>query len=89
MMTYIRNYSALGAYQKAHQLVYCCCSEAAGQRLTLSRNGDAAGYSEAVCAKISAPEAEEILLYLYENGITPELWHDVLDDLLPGKYVRL
>jgi len=77
----IRQYSAIDGLQKAYTLVYSmdaddnnsCC-------LTLCRTGNGP------CVESrhvnAAPElGYRILRYLCENGVQPEIWQDVVEEL--------
>ena len=76
----IRQFSAIDGLQKAYTLVYSmdtgnengCC-------LTLCRTGNIA----------AAPEfCYRILRYLCENGVQPEIWQDVVEELTDTEQLR-
>ena len=77
----IRQFSAIDGLQKAYTLVYSMdADDKNGCCLTLCRTGSGACMeSQHVNA---APEfCYRILRYLCENGVQPEIWQDVLEEL--------
>ena len=88
----IRQFSAIDGLQKAYTLVYSmdtgnengCC-------LTLCRTGNRQ-YMQS-CYIAAAPEfCYRILRYLCENGVQPEIWQDVVEELTdtePVSYTHL
>lgn len=79
----MRIFSALGAYQSAHELVYSGDMEEGGYRLVVSQSG-CGQKTESVLTLLSVQEAEQVLCFLYENSIPIENWKDVLAELLPA-----
>ena len=84
----IRQFSAIDGLQKAYTLVYSmdtgnedgCC-------LTLCRTGNRQ-YMQS-CYIAAAPEfCYRILRYLCENGVQPEIWQDVVEELTDTEQLR-
>lgn len=78
----IRQFSAIDGLQKAYTLVYSMDAEGeAGCRLTLCRTGSHQRMDSRYIA--AAPDVcYRILRYLCENGVQPEIWQDVLAELM-------
>lgn len=78
----IRQYSAIDGLQKAYTLVYAMEAEGAqGCRLTLCRLGS----RQRIDSQYIAAEPEfgyRVLRYLCENGVQPEIWQDVVAELM-------
>lgn len=77
----IRQFSAIDGLQKAYTLVYSMDPDGEnGCRLTLCRTGNRqCMQSQRIAA---APElGYRILRYLCENGVQPEIWQDVVEEL--------
>ena len=77
----IRQFSAIDGLQKAYTLVYSLDAEDEnGCRLTLCRTGSGPRMESLYLA--AAPEScFRILQYLCENGVQPEIWQDVMEEL--------
>lgn len=84
----IRQFSAIDGLQKAYTLVYSmdtgnengCC-------LTLCRTGNRQ-YMQS-CYIAAAPEfCYRILRYLCENGVQPEIWQGVVEELTDTEQLR-
>lgn len=77
----IRQYSAIDGMQSAYTLVYSMDAEdACGCRLTLCRTGK----QQRMDSRYIAADPEfcyRILRYLCENGVQPEIWQDVVEEL--------
>ena len=84
----IRQFSAIDGLQKAYTLVYSmdtgnengCC-------LTLCRTGS----SQRMDSKYMAVAPElgyRVLQYLCENGVQPEIWQDVVEELTDTEQLR-
>ena len=81
----IRQYSAIDGLQNAYTLVYSMDAEGPlGCRLTLCRTGK----QQRMDSRYIAEEPEfcyRILRYLCENGVQPEIWQDVIAELVPAE----
>lgn len=79
----IRQFSAIEGLQTPYTLVYSMDSDSAsGCRLTLCRTGEKPRMESLRLA--AAPErAYNILRYLCENVVQPEVWGDVVSEILP------
>ena len=77
----IRQFSAIDGLQQAYTLVYSMDTDAGnGCRLTLCRTGSSQCIDSQYIA--AAPEfCYRILRYLCENGVQPEIWQDVVEEL--------
>ena len=77
----IRQFSAIDGLQKAYTLVYSLdADDEKGCRLTLCRTGNGPCVESRYVA--AAPElGYRILRYLCENGVQPEIWQDVVEEL--------
>ena len=69
---YIRTYSELEGLQHACTLVYCAAS---------TPQGDGRVRRSAVLLQDSFARAMQLLRYLCENGVGPEQWLEVLEDV--------
>ena len=78
----IRQFSTIDGLQKAYTLVYSLDAEDEnGCRLTLCRTGSGPRMESLYLA--AAPEScYRILQYLCENGVQPEIWQDVVAELM-------
>ena len=79
---YVRSYSELEGLQHAHSLVYCGALSAQGVVMELRHEQD----GRVRCSAVRLPEgsfarAMQLLRYLCENGVGPEQWLDVLEDV--------
>ena len=71
----IRQFSAIDGLQKAYTLVYSLDAEDEnGCRLTLCR-------MESLYLAAAPESCYRILQYLCENGVQPEIWQDVMEEL--------
>ena len=77
----IRQFSAIDGLQKAYTLVYSMdADDESGCRPTLCRTGDRQCMESRYIA--AAPEfGYRILPSLCENGVPPEIWQDVVEEL--------
>ena len=80
----IREFSTLGAYQSAHTLI--CTLEPGEEGCWLNvcrRRPDGTEHKER--AWVSAPEEAcwNLLRFLYENSVQPELWQDAVSCWYP------
>ena len=84
----IRQFSAIDGLQKAYTLVYSMdADDESGCRLTLCRTGDRQCMESRYIA--AAPEfGYRILRYLCENGVQPEIWQDVVEELADTDQLR-
>ncbi len=79
---YIRTYSELEGLQHAYTLVYCASATPQGVLAQLRREQDGKVRSSAVLAPAdSFGRVMQLLRYLCENGVGPEQWLDVLEDV--------
>ena len=79
---YIHTYSELEGLQHAHSLVYCGALSAQGVVMELRHEQD----GRMRCSAVRLPEgsfarAMQLLRYLCENGVGPEQWLEVLEDV--------
>ena len=84
----IRQFSAIDGLQKAYTRVYSMdADDESGCRLTLCRTGDRQCMKSRYIA--AAPEfGYRILRYLCENGVQPEIWQDVVEELADTEQLR-
>ena len=84
----IRQFSAIDGLQKAYTLVYSMdADDESGCRLTLCRTGDRQCMESRYIA--AAPECGyRILRYLCENGVQPDIWQDVVEELVGTDQLR-
>ena len=84
----IRQFSAIDGLQKAYTLVYSLDAEDEnGCRLTLCRTGSGSCMESSYLA--ATPEfGYRILQYLCENGVQPEIWQDVVEELTDTEQLR-
>lgn len=84
----IRQFSAIDGLQKAYTLVYSMdADDESGCRLTLCRTGSRQCMESRYIA--AAPEfGYRILRYLCENGVQPEIWQDVVEELAGTDQLR-
>ena len=77
----VRHFSAIDGLQKAYTLVYSLdADDENGCRLTLCRTGSGQCMKSSYLA--AAPEfCYRVLQYLCENGVQPEIWQDVVEEL--------
>ncbi len=77
----VRQFSAIDGLQKAYTLVYSMdADDENGCRLTLCRTGSSQCMESQYVA--ATPEfCYRILRYLCENGVQPEIWQDVVEEL--------
>ena len=78
---YIRTYSELEGLQRAHTVLYCAQTTSQGVLVQLRREQG----GRVQCSTILTPQGSfarmmQLLRYLCENSIGPELWLEVLDD---------
>ena len=78
---YIRTYSELEGLQHAHTLVYCGAAAAQGVVMELRQEQDGRVRRSAVLLQNSFARAMQLLRYLCENGVGPEQWLEVLEDV--------
>ena len=78
---YIRTYSELEGLQHAHTLVYCGAAAAQGVVMELRQEQDGRVRRSAVLLQDSFARAMQLLRYLCENGVGPEQWLEVLEDV--------
>ena len=79
---YIHTYSELEGLQHAHSLVYCGALSTQGVVMELRHEQD----GRVRCSAVRLPEgsfarAMQLLRYLCENGVGPEQWLEVLEDV--------
>ena len=80
----IRQFSAIDGLQKAYSMD---ADDESGCRLTLCRTGDRQCMKSRYIA--AAPEfGYRILRYLCENGVQPEIWQDVVEELADTEQLR-
>lgn len=78
----MRQFSAIKGYQTAYTLVYSLDADAEhGCHLTLERKG-AQARQASVFVPLDPEEGYQLLRYLCENVVQPELWEDVIADCL-------
>ena len=84
----VRQFSAIAGLQQAYTLVYSLDPDGeTGCRLTLCRTGNRQ-YMQS-CYIAAAPEfCYRILRYLCENGVQPEIWQDVVEELADTEQLR-
>ena len=84
----VRQFSAIAGLQQAYTLVYSLDPDGEnGCRLTLCRTGNRQ-YMQS-CYIAAAPEfCYRILRYLCENGVQPEIWQDVVEELAGTDQLR-
>ena len=84
----VRQFSAIAGLQQAYTLVYSLDPDGeTGCRLTLCRTGNRQ-YMQS-CYIAAAPEfCYRILRYLCENGVQPEIWQDVVEELADTDQLR-
>ena len=78
---FIRTYSELEGLQHAHTLVYCGAAAAQGVVMELRQEQDGRVRRSAVLLQDSFARAMQLLRYLCENGVGPEQWLEVLEDV--------
>ena len=79
---YIRTYSELEGLQHACTLVYCAASTPQGVLAQLRREQGGKVRTSAVLAPAdSFGRVMRLLRYLCENGVGPEQWLEVLEDV--------
>ena len=78
---YIRTYSELEGLQHAHTLVYCGAAAAQGVVMELRQEQDGRVRRSAVLLQDIFARAMQLLRYLCENGVGPEQWLEVLEDV--------
>ncbi len=82
MLPYIRTYSELEGLQHACTLVYCAASTPQGVLAQLRREQGGRVRSSTVLAPAdSFGRIMRLLRYLCENGVGPEQWLEVLEDV--------
>ena len=84
-----KNYGTyIDGLQKAYTLVYSMdADDESGCRLTLCRTGSRQCMESRYIA--AAPEfGYRILRYLCENGVQPEIWQDVVEELADTEQLR-
>ena len=83
----IRQFSAIDGLQKAYTLVYSMDTGNEIGSLCLSFLGN--GQYMQSCYIAAAPEfCYRILRYLCENGVQPEIWQDVVEELTDTEQLR-
>ena len=84
----VRQFSAIAGLQQAYTLVYSLDPDGeTGCRLTLCRTGNRQ-YMQS-CYIAAAPQySYRILRYLCENGVQPEIWQDVVEELTDTEQLR-
>ena len=84
----IRQFSTIDGLQKAYTLVYSMDAEDEnGCCLTLCRTGSRQCVQSRYIT--AAPEfCYRLLRYLCENGVQPEIWQDVLEELTGEEQLR-
>ena len=84
----VRQFSAIAGLQQAYTLVYSLDPDGeTGCRLTLCRTGS----SQRMDSKYMAVAPEfgyRVLQYLCENGVQPEIWQDVVEELADTEQLR-
>ena len=84
----VRQFSAIAGLQQAYTLVYSLDPDGEnGCRLTLCRTGS----SQRMDSKYMAVAPElgyRVLQYLCENGVQPEIWQDVVEELTDTEQLR-
>lgn len=79
----VRQFSSIKGYQAAYTLVYSLDADSEDScRLTLARKG-AQEQSASVSVPLCPEEGYQLLRYLCENVVQPELWGDAIADCLP------
>lgn len=77
----IRHFSAIDGLQQEYTLVYSLDQEADGRcRLTICRTGKDQ-WIDSRCVAETPEVCYQILRYLCENGVQPEIWQDVVTEL--------
>ncbi len=74
---YLRVFSELGEFQKAHTITYQLKPHKNGYAFVVERQAETV-YTEQITAKIAKAKAEQLLALLYENAVSIEIWRDVL-----------
>ena len=85
----IRQFSAIDGLQKAYTLVYSLDADNEnGCCLTLCRTGSGPRMESSYIA--AAPEfGYRVLQYLCENGVQPEIWQDVVEELTTAEQFKM
>ncbi len=80
---YIRTYSELDGLQHAHTFIYCASATPQGALLAQLRRkqGGKVRSSTALAPADSFGRVMRLLRYLCENGVGPEQWLEVLEDV--------
>jgi len=81
---FIRQFSFIEGLQAPYTLVYSLDTDSAvdGCRLTLCRTG-AKACVESLCLPAGPERGYRLLQFLCENDVQPEIWRDVVEELLP------
>lgn len=77
-----RHFSAIGQIQSSYTLIYSLDADAGGSRLTLCRTGENACADSLFLPGVPAI-CYELLRYLCENAVQPEVWRDVVEEIYP------
>ena len=89
---YVREYSALPGLQEAGSIRYSLSRDQAGSSLRVERysaDGSRQGREQQIRLNgISDPAAEQLLRYLYENGVEPSSAPAVLEDCLQSAVLQ-
>lgn len=79
---FYRHFSAIGGLQKEYTLIYSLDAGAGGSRLTLCRTGEQP-QADSIYLPCTPKRGYELLTYLYENAVQPEIWRDVVENAYP------
>ncbi len=74
---YLRVFSELGDFQKAHTITYQLKSHKNGYAFVLKQQTETL-HTDQITVKIAKAKAEQLLALLYENAVSIEIWRDVL-----------
>ena len=79
----IRQFSAIDGLQKAYTLVYSTGCRRCTQRLSADTlpHRQRTAHGQPVCLAAAPESCYRILQYLCENGVQPEIWQDVMEEL--------
>jgi len=82
---FVKQFSAIEGLQEPYTLVYSLDSAESEQcKVSLCRTGRRES-SESVQLQAEPEQSYRVLRFLYENAVQPEIWRDVISDLLGGK----
>ncbi len=75
--SYLRVFSELGEFQKAHTIAYHLQQHENGYVFVLEQQAETRCV-EQITVNIAKAQAEQLLALLYENAVSIEIWRDVL-----------